>query len=323
METMIIGPGAVGTLLGGLLRLKGHGVSLRGKKPPRETASVVRVVLPDRWMLVDGLRFQGPEDPVLPAEAILVTLGRHHVHAERRPDFARLIGAEDTPIAFFNCDAAKTERLAVPPARLRQCLSLMSAVKLQDNDVELASPSSCIVFEKSKLLARLFQDLASFGFKSMAVDAIQPYANSLLVTQLLFLPVAMCNTTLDAFLSSAPGRDLAMSILSEGFAAMERAGRELAPLPIMDPLELAMRLEKKPTSFEGAEAAPDRSYNSVLQSYLGDRPTEGALINRKIVEIASSAGLHLTWNWRILQKASRVSGLGFYRNPAELLKSLA
>jgi ketopantoate reductase len=156
----------------------------------------------------------------------------------------------------------------------------------------------------------------------MAVDDITPYANSMLVTQLLYLPVAMCNTTLGAFLSSAPGRDLAASILSEGFAAMERAGLVLAPLPLMDPVGLAMRLEKKPASFEGAEAAPDRAYNSVLQSYLGGRPTDGALINRKIVEIASSAGLHLTWNWRILQKASRVSGLGFYRDPSDLLRAL-
>jgi len=245
------------------------------------------------------------------------------VHAERRPDFSRLVGTEEAPIGFFNCDPAETERLAVPPQRLRRCLSLMSAVKLQDNDVELATPSSCIVFEKSKVLARLFQDLSSFGFKSMAVDDITPYANSLLVTQLLFLPVAMCNTTLGAFLSSPPGRDLAASILAEGFAAMERAGLALAPLPMMDPIELAMRLEKKPGSFEGAAAAPDRAYNSVLQSYLGDRPTEGALINHKIVDIASSAGLHLTWNWRILQKASRVSGLGFYRDPSDLLRALA
>ena len=189
--------------------------------------------------------------------------------------------------------------------------------------MELTSPLSYLLFEKSKPLARLFQDLASFGIKSVAVDDMRPYANSMLVAQLLFLPVAMCNTTLASVLSSAPGRDLALSILSEGFVAMERAGLELAPLPLMDPVDLATRLEKKPSSFEGAAAAPDRSYNSVLQSYLGDRPTEGAFINRKIVEIASSGGHHLTWNWRILQKASRISGLGFYRNPAELLRALA
>jgi hypothetical protein len=40
------------------------------------------------------------------------------------------------------------------------------------------------------------------------------------------------------------------------------------------------------------------------------------------VEIASSAGLHLTWNWRIMQKASRITSLGFYRDPPELLKAL-
>ena len=88
-------------------------------------------------------------------------------------------------------------------------------------------------------------------------------------------------------------------------------------------MSCAARLEKKPGSFEAAVELPDRAYNSVLQSLLKGKPTEASRLNRRIVEIASSAGLHLTWNWRILQKMSRVTGLGFYRTPAELLRSLA
>ena len=155
------------------------------------------------------------------------------------------------------------------------------------------------------------------------MDDAKPYLNALLVAQLLFLPVAMCNTTLDGFLASAQGRELASSILAEGFAAMERADMPLAPLPLMDPRELAARLEKKPGSFETVPPSPGREYNSVLQSLLRGRPTEAAHLNKRIVEIASSAGLHLTWNWRILQKASRVASIGFYRDPSELLRSLA
>jgi ketopantoate reductase len=323
MEISLLGPGAVGTLLGGLLQLKGHQVALRGRKPREINGKPLRVVLPSRWLLVEGTRIEGPEDPAGSPDVFLITLARHHLHAVRRPDLARLIGAEETPVAMFNCDPSEPERLAIPAARLRLCLTLMNAVKLQEGEVELTSEKPVIVYERSRPLSRLFGDLSSFGFRSLAVDDARPYINSFLIAQLLFLPVAMCNTTLGCFLASPQGRDLAVNMLAEGFAAMERADMPLATLPVMDPVELMMRIEKKPGSFDSSPSIPARSYNSILQSYLRGRPVEAEHLNKKVVEIASSAGLHLTWNWRILQKASRISGLGFYRDPAELLRALA
>jgi ketopantoate reductase len=211
----------------------------------------------------------------------------------------------------------------VPADRVRFGLTLLNAVKLQAADVELTTEKPALVFERSPAVNQLFRGLAGFGFQLFPVDDARPYMNSLLVAQLLFLPVAMCNTTLTGFLAVPQGRELAARILSEGFAAMERAGMPLAALPLMDPRELAARLEKKPASFEAPPPSPDREYNTVLQSLLKGRPTEAGQLNKRVVELASSAGLHLTWNWRILQKASRVSSIGFYRDPSELLRSLA
>ena len=323
MRIQIIGPGAMGTLLGGLLKLKGHDVGLRGRTAPTGAAGTLRVTLPDNWLLIDGCQRLGPESPAIEPDLIIMTLGRHHMHALRRPDLARVIGTGDCPIAVFNADPVEMERLAVPPERLRHCISLLCAVKLQDDDVELMTPAPVLLHEKSPLLAGLFKQLAGFGFRSVAVDDAGPFLSSLLLAQLLFLPVAMCNTTLACFLSFPEGRELAHLMLEEGISAMQRAGLSMAALPAMDPRELMARIEKKPESWSGSGALPDRSYNPVLQSMLRGRPTEAAQVNKKIVDIASSAGLHLTWNWRILQKAGRVSGVGFFQNPGDLLRSLA
>jgi ketopantoate reductase len=271
---------------------------------------------------VNGVDRRGPEDGVETPNALLVTLGRQHLHALRRPEFVRQAGPGDFPIAFFNCDPLEIGRLAVPVQRQRLCLTLLTAVKLQDTDVELTSEKAILLYESCPILDRLFQELRSFGVQTIAVPDARPYLNSLLVWQLLFLPVAMCNTTLSVFLTFPEGRKLAASLIGEGCAAMEKAGMPMAPLPLMDPRELASQLEKKPRAFESASGRPDRGYNTVLQCYLKGRPTEAPQLNRRIVEIASDVGLHLTWNWRILQKVSRVSGLGFYRSPAELLQSL-
>jgi ketopantoate reductase len=343
MEISIVGPGAVGTLLGGLLAARKHRVVLVGRKAP--SASVrsgderkggprsgagsrsgegasVRVVLPDRWVLADVTRAGPAEAPASP-DAALVTLGRQHLHVLRRPDFSRLTGGGDSPVALFNCDPAEIERLAVPPDRLRLCLSLLTAIRLQESDVELVAEKPVILYESARVLDRLFRDLSGFGFQCTAVPDARPYLNSLLVWQLLFLPLAMCNTTLGVFLSFPEGREIAAGLISEGCEAMEKAGLPMAALPVMDPRELLGRLQRKPDSFAPLPERPDRSFNSLLQALLSGRPTEAPQLNRRIVEIASSAGLHLTWNWRILQKLSRVSGIGFYRTPGDLLRSLA
>src|SRR5271157_1953564 len=131
MEIMIVGPGAVGTLMGGLLGLGGQQVALLGRKLPENPRIPVRIVLPRQWLVADGLRWAGPGEPGGGSDAYFVAMGRHHLHAARRPDMLRLIGTGDAPVAFFNCDPAEPLRLAVPEERVRLCVTLMNAVKLQ------------------------------------------------------------------------------------------------------------------------------------------------------------------------------------------------
>ncbi|HVO37865.1 MAG TPA: 2-dehydropantoate 2-reductase N-terminal domain-containing protein [Spirochaetia bacterium] len=322
MKTTIVGPGAVGTLIGGLLRLDGHEVTLVGRNAggPRERR--VRISHPAGWLVADGVKRVGAGAGAPESDAWIVTLGRHHLHTVRRPDFARLTSAGSGPVFFFNCDPAEPERLAVPRERRRLGLTLLNAVRLQDDDVELCGSEPAVVVERAPGGDELFGGMGRCGVRVVVVDDALPFMNSFFIWQLLFLPVALCNLTLPAFLAHPDGRALARSIMEEGFQTMEKAAQPLAPLPAMDPRSLAQRIEKKPGSFEQARETPDRSYNPVLQAYLTDRPLEASFFNRRLVEMASSAGLHLTWNWRVMQKAGRVGSVGFYREPADLLRSL-
>jgi ketopantoate reductase len=333
MDITVVGPGAIGSLLGGLLSLKGHTVTFRARRPAAGSASArgLRLILPDKWLSVDGARYAGPGTPARKPGAVLVTVGRHHLHAVRRPDFPRMLGSTsalpEAPIVFVNADPEEPVRLGLPAHQDRGsawslCLTLLNAVKLQDGEAELTSEEPVLIVEKDSAGRELLAGLSGFGFRVLAVDDALPYSNALFLTQLLFLPVAMCNTTLPRFLSFPEGRKLAEAILSEGLEAMDRLGRPLARLPASDPRELLARIQRKPDSFDRFRQLPDRSYNTVLQSFLRGRPTEAPLLNRKAVELASGAGLHLEWNWRVLQKAGRVVSIGFFDAPADLVKSL-
>lgn len=323
MDVTLLGPGAVGTLLGGLLRLAGHDVTLVGRRDRALPDRPIRIIHPSQWLLAEGVRRAGiTAEAARSADAWIVTLGRHHLHLLKRPDFTELVGKGKGPVFFFNCDAAEPERLAIQAQRRRLGVTLTSAVKLQEGDVELTTARSALIVEKHPDSRKLFGALSAYGFQLLEVEDAAPFIHSLFLFQLLFLPVALCNLTLEAFLAPPEGRELARNILQEGFLTLEKAGQPLAALPIMDPRELLTRLEKKPASFAGGDETPGRAYNSVLQAYLCNRQIESAHLNRRLVELASSVGLHLVWNWRVLQKAGRVAGVGFYRTPGELLRSL-
>ncbi|HVP18446.1 MAG TPA: 2-dehydropantoate 2-reductase N-terminal domain-containing protein [Spirochaetia bacterium] len=323
MDVTLLGPGAVGTLLGGLLRLAGHNVTLVARRAAALPDRPVRIIHPSQWLLAEGLRHASiTAQSARGADAWIVTLGRHHLRSLRRPDFSGLIGRSEGPVFFFNSDAAEPERLAVPPQRRRFGVTLTSAVRLQEGDVELAAAKSALVVERHPEGRKLFGGLSGYGFQILEVDDAMPFMRSFFLYQLLFLPVALCNLTLDAFLAAPQGRELARNILEEGFLTLDKAGQTLASLPVMDPRELLTRLQRKPASFAAGGEKPGRAYNSVLQAYLCSRQVESAHLNRRLVEIASSVGVHLVWNWRVLQKAGRVAGVGFYRDPGQLLQSL-
>jgi ketopantoate reductase len=332
MDITVVGPGAVGTLLGGLLSLRGHGITFRCRQAVEGGARPVRVrlVLPDRWLAAEAVE-AGPGQLVRAPAAVIVTLARHHLHAVRRPDFPRLMGcgslAGGPPVVFVNADPEEPARLGFTgepgSAAATHCVALVDAVKLQDNEVELAGSECALVVEKGSAAQRMFAGLSTYRLPVVAVPDTVPYHDALLVSQLLFLPVAMCGMTAGFFLSFPEGRQLAASMLEEGLETMSRAGRTLARLPVMDPQDLLARLQKKPASFEAARQLPDRSYNTVLQGFLRGRPVEASHLNRKVVEMASAAGLRLEWNWRILQKVGRIASLGFYPGPAELLRSIS
>ena len=322
MEITVLGPGAIGTLLGGLLRLNAHEVTLVGRREPAQPDRPIRIVHPSQWLSVERMKFarltgETPRN----VDAFLVTLGRHHLRALKRPDFTRLTAGR-APVFLFNCDSVEPQRLALPPERRRFGLTLTTAVKLQEGEVEIGAAKSVLIIEAHPDCRKIFGGLDRFGFEVHEVEDALPLMSSFFLFQLLYLPAALCNLTLPALLAAPEGRELVRNILLEGFLTMEKAGQPLAPLPAMDPHELLTRLEKKPSSFQGTEDKPDRTYNTVLHAYLRGRQVESAYLNRRLVEIASTVGQRLVWNWRLVQKSGRVSGTGFYRDPGELLRSL-
>ncbi len=316
MDIVVIGPGAVGSILAGLLRIDGHDISLVGRSGALEDRPL-RIVLPSGWKTASGFTSPAPPDPDL----AMVAVGRHHLAGIRRGGLAVPPAAGHT--VFWNVDPAQPTRLGFSDDRWSPGVTLLTAVRLQEGEVTLAGERPVLVVERRSGAAAALRGFRRYGFTVSEVEDAVPYLDALFVLRLLELPAAMCAATIPWFLSFPEGRALAVEVLTEGLETMDRAGRILARLPVRDPRELLSMIGRRPRAFDRARELPDQSWPPMLQAFLTGRPHEAREITKRIVEMASDAGLSLTWNWRLFQKAGRVLSVGFFRDPVELARALA
>jgi 2-dehydropantoate 2-reductase len=310
MRVSIIGAGAVGGLLGGLAAEGGHEVCFAGSPASmRELgARGLRLILPGgrlRWRKV--LTAEAAAARWRP-ELSIVALKRHQL---------RELGT--LPPA-----ARASELLVLNAEKGRPLLgfTLLTSVMLQHGEVELASARSLLLLPRQDSVRELAACWKAAGLEIEECDAPEALAGSFFLWQLLFLPAALCHSTLAHLLACEEGREIASGVLEEGLAAYRRLGRPLRKLPLHDPQELAQRLARRPQEFDAAGLLPDREYNSLLQSVLRKQKTEVRELNEHLVRQAAEVGLSAPWNWRLAQKLSRVLQAGFFRDPGELRRAL-
>ncbi|MBN2535204.1 MAG: hypothetical protein JXB88_20150 [Spirochaetales bacterium] len=321
MNIKIIGSGAIGSLFAGLLNTRQVDVCFANNPvwEKKRTAATLRLVLPGRWLKVEGICY----DDTRKADMLFVCVKRHHLPVLKKEQLSESLSENSGNILFFNYSKTGINHLS-PGNDFHPlfCVTLLSAVSLQPGDVELTSENSHIICEKNKVLKKILSLLKDFHIKLHMVDDISPYMNSYFIFQLLYLPVAMCNTTLLHFFSYREGRELAMRILHEGIKTFEKSGKPLQKLPSCDPLELLHQLEKKAEQFTSYRYKPDRTYNPLLQSLLLEKESEAKELNGELVTLAKDAGVDSSWNWRLLQKLPRVKRFGYYPTPSDLLKGI-
>jgi len=320
IKIQIIGSGAIGSLLGGLLAAKNHQVAFisNEKEHINQKQLELRIILPDSFINSKILMCRPGQE----VDIVIVALKRFHLKNLSKEFFANFKLAPGGKMLFLNCDSSLMRSLVPDGVKGRAALTLLNAVQFETGEVELCSKRSLLLIERDKEFKKVMNELRSNGLEIKESDDIESAANSFFILQLLNLPVAMCNTTLNYFLSFKEGREIAVKVLEEGVAAMMRSGRKLKELPFMDPQELLKSLHKHGDDFDVYRFHPDRCYNTILQSIIRNKMTETKELNGQLVKIAGGAGVNPLWNWRLTQKLSRVLKVGFYNTPIDLFEVL-
>jgi ketopantoate reductase len=310
MRICVIGAGAVGGLLGGLAAEGGHEVCFAGSPASMRELSArgLRLVLPGGRLRLRKVLTADSASVRWRPDLGIVALKRHQLRAlAALPPAARA-----SELLVLNAD----------DGRPLLGFTVLTSVMLQHGEVELASARSALILPRHPALRELAGAWRQGGVEIVETDSPQDWAGSFFLWQLLFLPAALCHCTLNHFLAAEAGREIALGVLEEGLSAFRRAGRLLKKLPLHDPQELAQRLGRRPEEFGQAGLAPDREYNSLLQSLLRQQRTEAHELNERLVRLAAEQGLSARWNWRLVQKLGRVAQIGFFRDPGELRRAL-
>ncbi len=331
----IVGAGAAGFLLGGLLGCAGHPVAFSGDPQERRllARAGLRLILPSGWQVY---RPPQPEAPRARADLVLVALPRHELRRRAREHKGRLLEAlgirEGERPVFLDEDPEELEKTAPGKeapggGRPAVLLGLLEAFRPQLTDVELYTGRPVLLWQKGAFAEGTFSALKPFGFELAEAEEIACCAHALFLQRLLDLPAALCGTTRGHFLSFREGREIARRVLEEGLTVLTRCRKRPARLPRDDPQELLRRLRKAARDDEAGRCRPDRAFAGLLQA----EPQKAALrldadeareLNGRLVRMGSQAGVDARWNWGLLRKLERAARQGTFPDPVRLLEAL-
>jgi hypothetical protein len=142
------------------------------------------------------------------------------------------------------------------------------------------------------------------------------------IQKLLDLPVALCHSTPENFLSYPEGREITLSLMEEGLNLYAHLGLPLEKLPLRDPRDLLQRLKRKPGEFDKSRYLPGRAYGAALRYLLDGDAKAACTPHDRIVRMSAGTGIETMWNWRVTQRVNHAIRVGFYRDPVELYHAL-
>ncbi|KKK52985.1 hypothetical protein LCGC14_3099330, partial [marine sediment metagenome] len=190
LKIQVIGSGAIGSLLGGLLAAKNHQVAFISNEQVLKTPEYLslRIILPGNFLNIKiFLRRPGEE-----ADLLIVALKRFHLKNLTKKFFADFKLAPGGKILFINSDLSRIRSLVPDGVKRGVALTLLNAVQFEAGEVELCSKRSLLLIERDKELKKVMNELRSYGLEIKESDDIESSANSFFILQLLNLPVAMC-----------------------------------------------------------------------------------------------------------------------------------
>lgn len=307
MKYAVVGLGAVGSFVGGLLAKSGENIVFIGK------SNQVKI------LNEKGLKIKG-----YTRNEILIK----NINASS--DFSDL---KDVDVIFICVKSQDTETLATElKNNLKESaiiISLQNGVRNShtlENITKQKALSGVILFNTvysdpgavdvtvngglliecpKSVNCEFVNALKNAGFRVKTTEKIQGYIYSKLIVNLQIAVTSLTGHTITESITDKSSREILVATMNEGIEILEKSGIKLETLPEINPIKIMQRMEKLNSFFIkiGSKfmGIKENARNSMWQSLSRRKPTEIDYINGEIIRIAKANGLSAPINSKLVE----------------------
>ncbi len=320
----VIGAGAVGSLIGGLLARAGEDVTLVARPAHAEA------------IRAKGLRIEG----ILGELTVVVKAAEA---LDFRPDLALLaVKTQDVesacrPISAYLREAAvvtlqngvRSDEIVaslLPRENIVSGVVMLNAQFLKPGEITYARGGFLVIGEPFGPNGQRVKDIQALLRRAIRTeissDIRGAHWTKLLLNSLANGLEAMTGLSVRECLHHPGLRKIAVLTLKEGYRAVKRVGLHPAPLPGIPVLALTL-IVRSPLPVAAwvlsRSVGSLKTLGSTLQSLRRGRPTEIDYLNGEIVRLGLAAGMATPYNSKVVDFVGRVEKSRRFYTPAELV----
>ncbi|MEF8879376.1 MAG: 2-dehydropantoate 2-reductase [Candidatus Thermoplasmatota archaeon] len=325
MRFAVIGLGAVGTAVGGLLSNYEKDVVLIGKKPQVEKINKNGIEI---YLKRDKIKVHNPVvssnlETLEDIDVVFICVKSQDTEKLAK-DLKKNIGKKTIIVSLQNGVRNKDFLKRHLKNEVLLSVVLFNVLYLEPGKVKITMPG-CLYLQKTKKSSRkISEKLNQAGLKTKTVDNIKGYLWSKLIFNVQNAVTALTGQTLRDSFINRDSKKIIIEILNESLDIADNTDIETKKLPRFDPKKLIFKLRflnsfllKIGISLIGLN---QNAKNSMQQSLLRNKKTEIDYINGEIVRLAEKNNLHAPLNYKLVELVKKVEEDKSYKkiNPKKL-----
>jgi len=331
MKYAIIGIGAIGTVVGAILRKSGNDVLLIVKENQIETISKkgLKVTGLKKSINVNDIKTTSDLSSLKDTDVIIVCVKSQDTK-KLANDIKKYINKSSLFISLQN-GTRNSEILEEETGHNAiSGVVMLNALNLNTGEARITIKGGVLLGYKNKYeteIKIIIDSFKKFGLTSYSKRDIKSYQYSKLIVNLQNAVTALTGQTVKESIIDSNSRRILTETMKEGMDVLEKSKIPIKTLPEMDPIKIIKRLSFFNSIFLklGSRLMKiDNAKTSMLQSILRGKPTEIDYINGEIVRIAKENNLKAPINNKLVELVKEIEKKDkkIKYNPYELRKIL-
>ncbi len=306
MKYAVIGLGAVGSIIAGLLSKNNENVILIGKKTQIEQIKKngLKISTNQSETIIENLNLSSKFASVEKVDILFVCVKSQ----DTKKLFLELkeFLKEETVIVSLQNGVRNAEIInKIVKNKVLSSVVLFNAVYKKPGNVDLSIRGG-ILLEDDKKYSKIIDELfKNTDVKITLVENIKSYQWSKLILNLQIAVTALTGQTIKESIINKDSRKILAETMSEGVKIVDKSGVKLEKLPGLDPKKMIKRLNMLNSIFLriGSKflGVSKNARNSMWQSLARNKKTEIDFINGEIVKLAERNNLEAPINEKLVK----------------------